>query len=366
MICTFGGGTAVAEHFAENLMRIFNIVVFVVLAWLTIRFALPWLSPLIIAYFLAALMEKPVQFLLRFGWKRKYASALLSVCVLGLCGWGLTALIIKGVSALTRFSASLPELMQSIMSFISDIQSRLVEYVSASPDGVSDYLDMAINALTQSLYEIPSLVSQLLLNILSKTAQSSPGVLLFAVTAGIGSFMISASYPGVNAFLLAQLPLRLRRRLNELADDLKGSFGGMLRAQLILMCMTFFELLVAFLILKIDNAFALALFTAVVDALPVFGSGTVLLPWAAYCLISDKAKLAIALAVCWVLVNVIRSLTQAKLMGDQIGLNPLASLLAVYVGWRVWSVAGMLVFPLLLALLCRLNEKGIVKLWQEI
>lgn len=354
------------EHFAENLRRILNFIVFIVLMWLMLRFALPWLSPLIIAYFLAALMEKPVQFLLRLGWKRKYASAVLSVCVLGLCGWGFAALIIKGISALTELSASLPELMQSIMSFISDAQGRLDEYVSTSPDGVSDYLDTAINALTQSLYEIPALVSQFLLNILSRTAQSSPGVLLFAVTAGIGSFMISASYPGVNAFLLAQLPLRLRRRLSELADDIKGSFGGMLRAQLILMCMTFFELLLAFLILQIDNAFALAVFTAVVDALPVFGSGTVLLPWAAYCLIADKTRLAIALAVCWILVNVIRSLTQAKLMGDQIGLDPLASLLAVYVGWRVWSVAGMLIFPLLLALLCRLNERGIVKLWQEV
>lgn len=354
-----------AEHHTDRILQILNILGFLALLWLLVRFALPWLSPLILAYLIAALLEKPVQLLLRLGWKRRAASAVMSLSVLALSIWGFAALIVRGISALNEFSQRIPELMQTVMSFIDTMQNRFNAYISASPEAVADYLNTALNALTQSLFELPSLASQSLLNLLSRTAQSSPGVLLFSVTAAIGSFLISAAFPELNAFLLAQLPAKLRRRLHELTDDIKSSFGGLLRSQLILMAMTFFELLIAFMLMHIDNALVWAVFTALVDALPVFGSGTVLLPWAGLCLIAGNSGRALALSLCWLLVNLIRSCTQAKLLGDQIGLDPLASLLAVYVGWRVWSVAGMLFFPLGLALLCRLNDKGIIKLWHS-
>ena len=91
---------------------------------------------------------------------------------------------------------------------------------------------------------------------------------------------LSASFPRSVAFLRAQIPESLRRRMDSLGRDLKGSFGGLLRTQLILMGMTFLELLLAFWLLRVKGAVGLAAMTAAVDALPVFGTGTVLLPWA--------------------------------------------------------------------------------------
>ena len=127
--------------------------------------------------------------------------------------------------------------------------------------------------------------------------------------------------------------------------------------------MSFVELLVLFSLLGVRGALPLALLTALVDALPVFGTGTVLVPWALVSLLLGRTGRAAALLLGWVLNAAGRNLLQAKLLGDQIGVHPLVSLLALYLGWRFWGVGGMIVFPLLLATLCRLNERGVVRLW---
>ena len=201
---------------------------------------------------------------------------------------------------------------------------------------------------------------------LTKTAQASPNTLLFIVTVSIGAYFISSSFPRVNAFLLAQLPEKLRHRLRGLGSDLKSSFGGVLRSQLILMAITFFELLISFWILGVESSLELAAVTAIVDALPVFGTGVILLPWALCSLLLDSTRRGIGLIAVWLIISIVRNLMQAKLMGDQIGLEPLASLISIYVGWRVWGVGGMLLFPILLVTLQQLNDRGLVRLWKSV
>ena len=241
----------------------------------------------------------------------------------------------------------------------------MLEYIAAAPQGVSGYLESALDSLGESLYKLPAALSQWGLELVARTAQASPDTLLFAVTAGIGTYFASASYPQLTAFLAAQIPAGLRRRFSGVGGDLKGSFGGWLRAQLILMLMTFFELLIGFLLLHVRGAPVIAAVTALVDALPVFGTGTVLVPWAAYCLLSGAAARGVGLLICWGVTNLVRSCAQAKLLGDQIGLDPLASLTAIYIGWRVKGVIGMLLFPLILVTLCQLNDRGVIRLWKE-
>ena len=104
---------------------------------------------------------------------------------------------------------------------------------------------------------------------------------------------------------------------------------------------------------------------ALIDALPVFGTGIVLLPWAAGCLLLGRTRRGLGLLAVWIVTSLVRSCTQARLLGDQIGLDPLCSLLSVYIGWRVCGVWGMLLFPLLCMVLIQLNERGVLRLWKS-
>ena len=334
--------------------------------WLAVRFVLPWLSPFLLAFALAALLEPAVRAMVRGGWRRSIASGVLTLLLLALLIWGALALTARGISAATDFARRVPQLMAALGQVMESAEQRTLDYIAAAPDGVADYLKTALDAVGSALYALPAAISQWLLDALRRAAQASPDFLLFSVTAGIGTYFISAAFPRTKAFIKAQLPESFCRRAESFAAELKNGFGGFIRAQLILMAMTFFELLLVFLLLGVKNPVGIAAITAIIDALPVFGTGIVLVPWAAYALLTGETGLGIGLLICWGVVSLVRSCVQAKLLGDQIGLDPLVSLAAVYVGWQVWDVWGMLSFPLIFAAVQQLNDKGLIKLWKNV
>ena len=336
------------------------------LIWLTVRFLLPWAAPFILAWCIAAALEIPVGFLVRRRWRRSAASAMCTVAALSLLIWGVGAILWEGLGKLGTLARELPVLMEAVTLKLDELEMAARSHLSSAPEGGAMFLEMAGAAIGDALVSLPEYISRAAVGFLTRTAQASPNTLLFVVTVSIGSYFISASFPRVNAFLLAQLPPSLHTKLKGLGSDLKSSFGGVLRSQLILMLLTFFQLLVAFWMLRVDSAIELAAVTAIVDALPVFGTGAVLLPWAFCALLLGQSRRGVGLLASWLIISVVRSCVQAKLMGAQIGLDPLASLVSIYVGWRVWGVGGMLLFPVLLVTLQQLNERGIIKLWKNI
>lgn len=354
----------------EKAMKCFTLLIYIGAAvggiWLSIRFILPWAAPFLLAMALASLMEPAVRAMSRRGIKRSFAAGVMTLGLLAFAGWIIFALTSKGISAATDFAKQVPELMDRAGKSMEGLENRLLIFVSSVPESVQSYMKTAMDAVGAALYGLPAHISRRMLDFLTVAAQKSPSTLLFAVTAGIGSYFFSASYPSTMAFLSAQLPESLRNKIKLLSKELKTSLGGFFRAQGILMAMSFFELLLAFLLLGIDGAVGIAAVTALIDALPVFGTGVVLVPWAIYCLVLGNYGRALGLLISWGVVNLIRSCTQAKLMGDEIGLNPIVSLAAVYVGWKVWGVWGMLLFPLLFSVLQQLNDKEIIKLWKNI
>ena len=352
------------ERIAKYLRSALYWALVIAALWLTLKYLLPWLAPFLVSLGAAALMEPAVGAMARRGWRRSIAAGAVTLAALAAVGALLYVLASKGIASASDLARRVPELVTAVQDTLSRLETRILAYIAAAPGGVRSYLESAMDSLGEALYDLPGAVSQWALSFLARTAQASPDTLLFAVTAGIGTYFASASYPQLTAFLSAQIPDAVRRRFSGLGGELKGSFGGWLRAQLILMLMTFFELLIGFLLLKIPAPLLVAAATALIDALPVFGTGTVLVPWAGYCLLTGDTARGIGLVICWGVTNLVRSCAQGKLLGDQIGLDPLASLTAIYIGWRVKGVLGMLLFPLILVTLCQLNERGIIRLWK--
>ena len=354
------------ERLARAVLLLLSLMLGAGALFLAARYLLPWTAPFLAAWLLAALLEPAVGFLLRRRWRRAAASALCTLGALALLLWGLRALVWRGVGALSELTGELPALAEAIVRRADALEQLVEIHIRTAPEPAASMLRRVLPALGDSLAALPTQISRGAVGLVTSTAQASPDTLLFLVTAALGTYFISASFPAVNAFLLAQLPTDFRRRLEGLGADLRSGFGGVLRAQLILMCMTFFELLTAFLLLRVRGAAALAAVTALIDALPVFGTGAVLAPWALAALLLGQTRRGVGLLVSWGITCLVRSCAQAKLLGDQIGLNPLASLLSVYVGWRVCGVWGMLLFPLALMALIRLNDRGVVRLWKSL
>lgn len=334
--------------------------------WLFVRFLLPWTAPVLVAFAAAALMEGPVRFLMKHRWNRSAAAAMVTLAVLGVLVYLTAKLTSLGVQTAADFAKEVPQLMENVSRLAGAINERVKYYAASAPESVREYIGAAVDSFGKLIYTLPELISRKALDILAKAAAGSPTIFLFIVTAGIGTYFFSASFPHTLAFIAAQLPKSAVERLNTVRANLKKSFGGFMKAQLILMGMTFFQLVVVFILLKIKGAVEIAVITAIIDALPVFGTGIVLLPWAAYCAVSGDMRRGIALMLSWAVVNLIRNCAQAKLLGDQIGLDPIASLLSIYVGFKIWGVGGMLIFPIILVTLKQLNDTGAAELWKRV
>lgn len=355
-----------SERFARTVLVGLGLMLLAGILFLAGRYLLPWTAPLLTAWALAAGLEPAVGFLTRRRWPRSAAAGLCTLTALGLLLWGLTALLFRGLNAAAELTRALPTAMEALSLRIAALERLMEAHIRSAPEPAAQLFERTLSVLAEGAAALPGQLSRSLVSLLSRIAQASPDTFLFLVTAALGTYFISASFPTVNAFLLAQLPDTLRRRVTGLGADLKSGFGGLLRAQLMLMGICFFELLTAFLLLRVRAAAMLAGVTALIDALPVFGTGAVLVPWALYCLLVGQSRRGLGLLLTWGLTELVRNAARAKLLGDQIGLNPLTSLLSVYVGWRVGGVGGMLLFPLGMMVLIRLNERGVVRLWKNV
>lgn len=332
-------------------------------AWLFLRFLLPFFLPLVLAFALAAVCEGAVRWLVKL--TRLPRAACAGACIaaaLGIFSAAAWLLLSRLYAEVRDFAVRLPRILEQLVSSLAELRAA-AEALFGLSEG-TPWLDRIWSAVADVLLSLPGKVSAMVLSAFSSAASRAPGALLFAVTAIIGAYFVSASYPELKAFFALQLSEKSRARLCELKSGLRTTVWRWLRAQLIMMLIVFACMALAFLLLGVDYALLLALLTALVDALPVFGTGTVLIPWAAYELLAGEPGLGIGLLLSYAAVTVLRSCIQAKLLGDQLGLHPLASLAAIYIGWRVCGVWGMIAFPILAISLVRMNASGIINLWK--
>lgn len=333
--------------------------------YVSLRWLLPWLAPFLAAYAVAALLEPAVSRLCsRWRWSRGAASGVCTLGFLAAAGGLLYLLISRVCTEAAALIDRLPEILGSLAETLSRWEAVLSRYAAGMPEGVELWFSRSGDSFGDFLAGLPGLLSGKLLDLLSALAAATPSVLLFSVTLIIGVYFISASFPEIAAFVKRQIPSRFAGRARAVYQGLRRTLGRWLRAQLIMMLITFFELALAFALLGVGYPLALAVITAVIDALPVLGTGTVLIPWALYELLTGNTALGVGLAITYGAVTLLRNCIQAKLLGDHLGLHPLATLVAIYVGYRAWGVWGMLTFPILAISIKQLFDSGILHLWK--
>ena len=334
--------------------------------WVFFAVLLPWLLPFLIALALAWLMERPVRLLVRkFHLKRWIAAALCTLAlILLLCG-GLWLILWRVGYELALLLGRLPTLLAGLPTMGRGVERWAYRFIVALPLQFQDFFQEAlVNFISQGI-ALPGRFYDALAKLVGRTAAALPSVGLFLFTTALATYFSSASRPELMAFLRRQVPERRRAALDEAKAILRGAFGHWLRAQGLLMLITFGLLTAGFLLLRVDLALLLAALVALVDALPVFGTGTVLIPWAAFSLLSGNWRFAVGLVALYALVSFFRSLLEPRLVGRRVGLHPLAALLAMYVGFSALGVPGMIGAPLAAVFLKQLHDSGVISLWRQ-
>ena len=315
--------------------------------WLIIRFLLPLCFP----FLLGALLALAAEPLVAFAQKRRVprcvcsgigvsmAFCFLAMLVLLLCAFTLREL---------RMAAGvLPDLEDAAKSGIDLLQSWLLELTTHTPQSVQPLLSENVTSFFSSGTTLLDKAIRYVLGLAGNVLSRIPDSALSLGTAVISSFLISVRLPRIKAWMRRRLPREKVKPLLDALARMKNAVGGWLLAQLKLMGVTFTILTLGFTVLRITYGPVWALVVALVDALPVLGTGTVLVPWAVICFLKGEGVRAVGLLGVYAVVTLTRSMLEPKLVGRHLGLDPLATLIALYTGYKLWGIGGMIFAPLL-------------------
>jgi sporulation integral membrane protein YtvI len=333
--------------------------------WLLLRFALPWLLPFIIAFGISRLVEPAVRFLtVRLRLPRGVASLLCTLIVFAVAVTLIIAVIGRIIYELSAFAKDVPALLADVSRVFSAAEDKLRLYALDAPAEMAQYLLGALDGLSVKSADMLAALSRKILALLSSIASASPGFFIFTFTCAVSSFFISSGYKSVTGFILRQIPRGHHAAMREFKSDLTATLGKWTKAQLMLSGITFVEMTIAFCVMRIEFAVLLALVIAIIDALPILGAGTVLIPWALISLMGGGVSRAVMLLVTFGVILIVRRVVEPKLIGAQLGMPPIAMLFAMYVGYRAAGFVGMALFPIGLIMVKHLNDRGYLHLWK--
>ena len=332
---------------------------------LFVKYLLPILWPFLLAFLTAAICEPAADFLSeKCHLRRGVASALcVTIILASLVGFFLLV-VVRLIDEAAGLLEELPRLTAGLPQVFERVELAFRRMIASAPEGVREYIEGAVDAIGQRAAEIPAQISGWALGKLRAAAAGAPGTVLAVATYVIGAYFISAGFRSVKTFLARQIPESMRKTAHSVKGDLLDGVGRWLRAEAALLGVTFVELTAAFTVMGVEYGAVIALLTALIDALPVFGAGIVLLPWAGVSLLAGEAGRAWGLVITYLVVTLVRQCLEPKLIGDQFGVAPAAALLAMYAGFRLCGVMGMVLFPFGLMLVNQMDTKGYIKLWK--
>ncbi len=317
--------------------------------WLFFRFLLPLALPFGLGLLLALAAEPAVQLGTRLRLPR-WASAgvgvsltlLLLLVLVGILG----AAIVKELGML---AGRLPDLQATATATADRVRLYLESAADRAPEGVRPLMTGAVKRLFSSGTALMEQATVGLPGAISAFLSRVPDGALGIGTGILSAFMLSARLPRLKTLLGERLPDGIKTKLLPPLQRAKTALWGWLKAQLKLSGITFCVVITGFLLLRIPYAPLWAGAVAVVDAVPLLGTGIVLLPWALICLLRRQHLLSVGLLLTYAAAFLTRTVLEPRLVGRHLGLDPLATLVCLYLGYRFWGVGGMLLAPMLAA-----------------
>lgn len=316
--------------------------------WLGVRYLMPLFSPFVVGALLALAAEPMAALLQRRLHLPRSVSTGIGVSMT-FCFLTIVLLMLFGflVRELRTLAGLLPNLEQAAGSALTLVRSWLLDLSSHMPQSVQPLVQDNIGTLFSDGASLIGRAAAYLLGLAGTLLSHVPDSALSLGTAVISAFLISVKLPRIKKWCLRRIPKERLRALGAAGKRIKTVLGHWLVAQCKLTGVTFVILSLGFLILRIPYALVWALGVCLVDAFPVLGTGTVLLPWGLLCLLQGDTPRAVGIVSLYIVVTLTRSALEPKLLGRHLGLDPLVTLMTMYAGFKLWGITGMFFAPIL-------------------
>lgn len=333
------------------------------LLWIIIMFGcmllgllvFPYVAPFVVAALFAWMIEPAVHFITkRLGDSKPIRVIVVAVFVL---------VVVGGVTMLVLYLSGV------VVEQVKSLALVLPGWATIGTQNVRDWiegLDLSVvldptlgveAALMQLLAELSTMLSTLATRAASEAARIAfatvsklPQGILFLIMTIVGTFYMSTDKKRIISFLKGLFPEKYQERSLLVRNSFLRAIFSQFRAAMVMLVITFVEILIGFTIMGFDYAILLALLLAVLDALPVIGAGLFLLPMIGYGLVIQDMGLAIGSGLIYIIIIFSRELVLPRIIGKQLGIYPLATMMAMYAGLHAMGFLGVIFGPLMLVL----------------
>lgn len=343
------------------LYSILGLAGFLVGAYVLLTFGLPLVLPFAVALVVAELIDPMVGFLVRKGRvPRSLAVATVLLVFVALFTFAITGAVAQLVQELQGVYAKLPYLYVVGMDLGTRFAEQFGRFHGSLPEAIQGMLSKNLLTLQDGLSKsLPGMAGAL------SAIGSLPAFITNVLVALIATFFMSRDKRIISDFLLSLFPSVWRPKLQVVKDDVWTSTMGWAKAYLMLILMTMVQSTIGLSLIGANYAVTMGIVVGLADVLPLLGPASIYVPWALYCFLFGSKIFGVKLLVLYAIVAAVRQVLEVKLVGDRIGLHPLAILVSIYLGFQFFGALGFVVGPLLAILLKSMIKSGLLPIFQD-
>lgn len=333
----------------------------VIVVLLIVFFILPVSIPIILALLTALFLDPLVKWVeKRFKWKRKLSVIVNFIVFVGVSVFLLFYTVTTLIGKIVHFTKEIPTYLNSLSSVWINTQSKLFQYTVGMPDDIITMLEGEFNEIIESIRI--SLINLLSYDRILALASDIPNFLVSFIVFMIALFLFMLELPNLKRTFYRHLTETTAQKVHYMMNKLNSVILGFLKAQLLVSLIILAVSFVGLLVIVPKYAVVMSLVIWIIDIIPILGSIIILAPWSLYHYVSGDIAMGTKLAILAIILLIIRRTIEPKVMGSQIGLSPLPTLIAMFIGLKLFGVLGFFIGPLLVILFNTAREAGIIKL----
>ncbi len=378
-----------SEKRKNALISLTYFAVFIVLYYLFMKYAFWMVAPFLISFVIAMALQRPIKFLSRKTFLNKKITSVVFVLlivavligVLVLAGYWIGEEFYNFYQYIIAKFGNYTEIIAKIKDWIENILSHL-------PTALSDKAKVAIDNVTASILNLAeksetaaaeaqssssstsiiSMLSTPISGILSRAMQI-PSILTALLIGIVSCFFMTSDYDNFVGKIKNAVSKEHEEKLVKTKHIMFDVLGKWIKSYALILFITFCEVALGLTILKWAGLytggyiFVIALCTALLDILPVFGTGTVMIPWAVVSLFTHKIGFGIGLVVIYALITIIRQILEPKLVSANVDMHPVITLMCMYLGLQLFGFIGLIILPITVVIIKTLNDQDVIQVW---
>lgn len=355
------------KYYIKIITKIIIVLLTIIGIYLSYKLAMFYI-PFIIAMIIAAMVEPIIKFFMKHTkMKRKLASivslALVFVLIGGLLFGLASKLIIEAQSLLSNLNI-----------YFEDIYNWSIELIDNMEENLSqENMEIIQNLLTGIIDTLKTVAMNLLTGVIT-VITSIPNGITYSVITLLAIVFICFDKAYIPNTIKKQIPIKWFERIKQVIKELCSVSVKYIKAEAKLSFICFILVLIGLLFvnligIKVEYLFIMAILIGIVDILPLFGAGAVMLPWTVYLLITENIPLAIAVVIIWIIWAIVKQIAEPKMVSKEMGMHPIFTLIGMYTGFKLAGVIGLILGPIVLLIVKNifgeLINKGMLKSFFE-